>query len=97
MGCAAPETADRDRGLKRQRYEHYAVPEYWVIDAGSRVVEIYRHNGRGYPLPRMARDHWLWQPVPDGPALRLSLASLLEGYDETKSMFEERERRRTAD
>lgn len=94
--CVAPETADRDRVLKRRRYEHYGVPEYWVIDAESRLVEIYRHDGRGYPLPRMIRDRWPWQPMPGGPTLELNLASLLEEYDETKSMFEARERRRTA-
>lgn len=68
-----------------------------MIDAGSRVVEMDRHDGRRYPLPRMIGDRWLWRPMPDGPALELNLASLLERYDETKSMFEERERRRTAD
>ncbi len=94
--CVAPETAERDRGLKRQRYEHYGVPEYWVIDAESRVVEIHRHDGRGYPPPQMIRDRWLWPPMPNGPALELSLPTLLEEYDETKQMFEERERRRTA-
>ncbi len=91
--CVAPDTASRDRGIKRQRYAHFGVPEYWVIDAESRVVEIYRHDGGGYPPPQVIRNRWLWQPMPDGPALELSLPALLKEYDETKLMFEERERR----
>jgi Uma2 family endonuclease len=95
--CVAPETAERDRGLKRQRYEHYGVPEYWVIDAESRAVEIYRHDGRGFSPAELIRNRWLWQPMPNGPVLELSLPNLLEGYDEMKSMFEERERQRILD
>lgn len=95
--CMAPETAERDRGLKHQRYEHCGVPEYWVIDAELRVVEIYRHDGRAFSPAEVIRSRWLWQPIPDGPVLQLDLPELLEEYDELMLHIERNEQRRAAE
>jgi Uma2 family endonuclease len=89
--CVAPETAERDRGLKRDRYARFGVPEYWLVDAEARVIEIYRHDGRWYPPPEVVRDRWTWQPISGGPVLRLSLPELLVGYDELKLVIERNE------
>lgn len=86
--CVAPDTAERDRGLKRERYAHFGVPEYWVLDADARTVEIHRHHGRAYALPEIVRDRWTWQPVAGGPMLELSLPAVLKRHDELKSRFE---------
>lgn len=37
----SPSTASRDRGSKLERYRHYGVPEYWVVDPVARVVEVW--------------------------------------------------------
>jgi Uma2 family endonuclease len=39
---ASPATADRDRGIKRERYANYGVPHYWIVDPRRRDVEVYR-------------------------------------------------------
>ena len=31
-----------DETVKRQRYEHYGIPEYWIIDPELELVKIYR-------------------------------------------------------
>lgn len=42
----SPGTAGRDRDLKRKRYEHFGVREYWLVDPDQNTVEILRleHN-----------------------------------------------------
>lgn len=91
--CVAPETRERDRGLKRERYALYGVPEYWVIDAENRAMEIYRHDGSGYAHPVRVTDRWIWQPIAGGPVLELNLPELLEDYDRTGRIIEENEQR----
>jgi Uma2 family endonuclease len=41
----SPSTAGRDRGIKRERYELAAVPEYWIVDPDAELVEVYRLEG----------------------------------------------------
>ncbi len=36
----SPTTAARDRELKRKRYEHFGVREYWLVDPAEDTVEI---------------------------------------------------------
>jgi len=31
-----------DETIKRQRYEHFGIPEYWIIDPELELVKIYR-------------------------------------------------------
>ncbi|HEX8430066.1 MAG TPA: Uma2 family endonuclease [Longimicrobium sp.] len=69
-------TAFRDRGIKRERYAHFGVPEYWIIDERNRRVEIFRI---GEP-PVTVTDELTWQPIPGGPELRMSLSKLLRGF-----------------
>ncbi len=38
----SPGTAARDRDLKRKRYEHFGVREYWLVDPDRNTVEILR-------------------------------------------------------
>lgn len=69
----SPSTAGRDRTLKRERYAAYGVAEYWVVDANTRRVEIYR----GFEPAEIATEVFTWQPVDDGPELRIQVADLL--------------------
>ncbi len=43
----SPGTAQRDLGIKRRKYEASNVPEYWIVDAESRRIEVLSlHAGR---------------------------------------------------
>lgn len=88
-------TAECDRGIKRERYAHHGVPEYWIVDPERRNVEIHRvRDGVALP-PLIATDTFSWQPVPDGPTLTLSVPELLEDYDELREIIETNERKRS--
>ena len=36
----SPGTSARDRDLKRKRYEHFRVREYWLVDPDANSIEI---------------------------------------------------------
>ena len=73
-------TAGRDRGIKRERYARFGVPEYWVVDASAGQIEIYRPNED--PLhPRIEREILRWQPILDGPVLEISVQELLSDLE----------------
>lgn len=76
----SPTTSQRDCGIKRERYALYGVPEYWVIDADRRRVEVYRLQEDAYSLTLVA-DRLRWQPVEGGPVLELNVAELLAGLE----------------
>jgi Uma2 family endonuclease len=76
----SPSTAFRDRGLKRDRYARFGVPEYWIIDPNVRRVEVYHLAVDPYAPAVVATDTMTWQPVPGGPILTLTLADFIRGY-----------------
>jgi len=76
----SPDSAERDYGEKRVRYETAQVLEYWIIDPEQRRATFYgleptgfvdlqpvEHVFRSRVLPGFALDtRWLWQrPLPD--------------------------------
>ena len=38
----SPSTARADRLIKRRRYQRQGIPEYWIVDLDSRLVERWR-------------------------------------------------------
>jgi Uma2 family endonuclease len=70
-------TERRDRGIKRERYARYGVPEYWIIDTDAKHVEVYRLS-RG-DLRRVAvEDNVLrYRPMPGEPELVIDVPHLL--------------------
>lgn len=77
-------TADRDRGIKRERYAHFGVPHYWVVDLEARQIEVYRMLVD--PLrPEIVRDTLEWQPIPGGPVLRIDVQQTLQSALESSS------------
>jgi Uma2 family endonuclease len=74
----SPATAHRDRGIKLERYRHFLVPEYWIVDMDARTLEVWR-LGEGADRPEVlhATDHVRWTPVPQGPTLEATVAEIL--------------------
>ena len=44
----SPSTADYDRTTKRELYERYGVPEYWMVDPYAKTITILRLGAEGY-------------------------------------------------
>src|SRR5436305_11476949 len=81
VAIVSPDSVERDYEKKRQLYERFKVPEYWIIDEHEQVVKFLRLGARGKyrevrpregeyqseALPGFwLRPEWLWQdPLPD--------------------------------
>ncbi|HEX8690804.1 MAG TPA: Uma2 family endonuclease [Longimicrobium sp.] len=80
----SPSTADRDRGIKRERYAYFGVPHYWVVDLDARQIEVYRMLVD--PLrPEIVKDMLEWQPIPGGPVLKIDVQQTLQSALESSS------------
>lgn len=42
----SPSTEARDRGIKLERYRHFGVGEYWIVDADRGTVEVWRRDAQ---------------------------------------------------
>jgi Uma2 family endonuclease len=64
-----------DRLRKRDLYARFAVPEYWILDPDADRVEVYRHDGTGFPKPQILErgDILEYGPL---PGLRIDLSAL---------------------
>ena len=60
----SPSTAGRDRGIKRRLYQQAGVPEYWIVDLDSRLVERWRPDDE---RPEILSETLTWQ-VPESSA-----------------------------
>lgn len=51
----SPNSAKRDREMKKETYARYLVPEYWIVDPAHLTVERYvlKQNGEPYTLANM--------------------------------------------
>jgi Uma2 family endonuclease len=70
-------TEQRDRGLKRERYAQYGVPEYWIIDPGAKHVEVYRLTRGDLRRVLVENDALRYRPAPGGPELVVDVPHLL--------------------
>jgi Uma2 family endonuclease len=74
----SPSTAHRDRGIKLERYRHFGVPDYWIVDIDQRAVEVWRlAEGASEPEVLEAGENLEWTPVPGGPTLEVAVADIL--------------------
>ena len=76
----SPPTAQRDRGIKLDRYRHFGVAEYWIVDIDARSVEVWR-LGEGVEAPEVLESDGVlrWGPRDGGPVLEIQVADVLEG------------------
>lgn len=74
----SPSTAQRDRGVKLERYRHFGVKEYWIVDPDARVVEVWRFgSGATEPVVLRESDRLRWTPAEDAPSLELDVVEIL--------------------
>ncbi|HEY0152457.1 MAG TPA: Uma2 family endonuclease [Longimicrobium sp.] len=71
----------RDRGIKRERYALYDVPEYWIVDPWRGQIDLYRLVEDAEVPTTLTTGTFDWQPVPDGPALTINLEELFKNPD----------------
>lgn len=50
----SPNSVKRDRFEKKDLYEQFAVPEYWIVDPQNAPVEIYTLKDNRYELASFA-------------------------------------------
>jgi Uma2 family endonuclease len=74
----SPSIAHRDRGIELERYRHFGVPQYWIVDLEDRAVEIWRlADGVTAPDGRPEGTSFSWAPVGGGPGLDVRVADIL--------------------
>ena len=56
----SPSTRRADRYVKRRLFQRVGVPEYWIVDADTRVVERWRP---GDERPEILSDTIVWNPA----------------------------------
>ncbi len=66
----SPGTAKHDRFTKRRLYQAEGVPEYWIVDVNTRMVERWRPEDERAEL---LADTLTWQPDPSTPPLAVAL------------------------
>ena len=66
----SPTTAHADRQVKRRRYQRHDIPEYWIVDLDSRLVERWRP---GDERPEILHEVVTWQVSESAPPFELDL------------------------
>jgi Uma2 family endonuclease len=70
----SPSTARTDRHAKRRLYQAH-VPEYWIVDPGSRLFERWRP---GDEEPEVLLASLAWQPVAEREPLLVDLTAYFD-------------------
>lgn len=50
----SPNSVKRDRFDKKDLYEQFAIPEYWIVDPQNATIEVYRLQNNHYVLSSFA-------------------------------------------
>ena len=76
----SPSTAERDRGIKLERYRHFGVAEYWIVDLEAKAIEVWRlaESAQSAKVVRVGGT-LQWTPVEDGPTLDVAVEEVFEG------------------
>ncbi len=69
----SPSTVRLDRVRKRKAYLDGGVREYWIVDADSRAVEVWK---LGQSAARVERNELAWGPRPGNARLSIDLVAL---------------------
>jgi Uma2 family endonuclease len=78
----SPSTAARDRGIKLERYRHFGVPEYWMVDPAARAIEVWRlADGAAAAEVFKAGDTLRWQPGQGAVAIEFTVGDVVVEED----------------
>jgi Uma2 family endonuclease len=66
----SPSTARADRHIKRRRYQRQGIPEYWIVDLDSRLVERWRPEDE---RPEILSEKLAWRLSESTPVFELNL------------------------
>jgi Uma2 family endonuclease len=69
----SPSSARADRHLKRRRYQRAGIPEYWIVDLDTRLVERWRPEDE---RPEILDGRLEWRPAGAGAPLAIDLEAL---------------------
>ncbi|HYE93465.1 MAG TPA: Uma2 family endonuclease, partial [Terriglobales bacterium] len=72
----SPSTTRIDRQTKKQLYERYGVPYYWIVDPDARAIEAYRATDGAYGASDRRVDDLT--DLPPFPGLRIDTTRLWE-------------------
>ncbi|MNC95368.1 hypothetical protein D3C83_124720 [compost metagenome] len=67
----------RDRGVKLDRYRHFGVPEYWIVDIDARTVDVLRSSEGWLATVVREGERLSWTPVAGGPTLDVAVLDIL--------------------
>ncbi len=74
----SPASARFDRVIKRPRYQHNRVPEYWIVDRESRTFERWQPDDE---RPAILSEVLVWHPEGVEMPLELDIQSLFDEAD----------------
>jgi Uma2 family endonuclease len=73
----SPSTRGRDRSIKLERYRHFGVGEYWIVDPEQSTVEVWKLAApAALPVTLTTLDTLRWSPSGGEPTLEISLTEL---------------------
>ncbi|HEU4882587.1 MAG TPA: Uma2 family endonuclease [Longimicrobium sp.] len=78
----SPLTAERDRGIKCERYAYFGVPHYWIVDPHARQIEVHQPWLDPRHPVLITSDVFSWQPYPGSPTLKVDVAGMTAGFDD---------------
>ena len=70
----SPSSVSRDRILKRRRYQHAGIAEYWIVDPSSRLIERWRPSDE---RPEIITGTMRWLPAGAAEEMTFELAHIL--------------------
>jgi Uma2 family endonuclease len=69
----SPSSTRADRFTKRRLYQEQRIPQYWVVDADQRQVEVWTP---GAVFPVVERERLLWHPEGASEACEVKLGEI---------------------
>lgn len=75
----SPSSARFDRVVKRPRYQHNRVPEYWVVDHESRTFERWQPDDE---RPAILAEELVWHPDSASTPFVLDIPKLFEEMEQ---------------